>query len=267
MSPETMEQSAETANVGMNGNFPYRFAVVPISAIYVDRFQRPLDERWLKARQGKLNPAKLQTIVLSERAHGNKQYSAVDGQHRIELAKRHGLEELPAIVYDLTVEEEAQLFSDLQRERRSITAYQRFNADLIAGSEQAHAIAKIVDDEGFTLGDSEGGGQLKAIVALERIYEDDPTYLRTVLRLVKRTWGDLPGSQNERMLRALWYFLRGTEDLNEERFVERLSALTPSALVGRAHNLREFRGMSGALPGYLAEAIEDQYRSKRQIRR
>jgi hypothetical protein len=53
-------------------------------------------------------------------------------------------------------------------------------------------------------------------------------------------------------------------ELDDERFIERLQGVTPSTLVGRAHNLREARGLSGSLPRFIAEAVEDAYRSRRR---
>ncbi len=169
--------------------------------------------------------------------------------------------------HGLTIEDEAQLFADFQRERRSITPYQRFHAELVAGSERAKAIDRIVREETFRLGDYDEPekGQLKAVVALERIYDDDPARLRQVLRLARETWGNLPDATRERMLRAVWYFLQTTEDVDETRFIERLSGLTPTNLTQRAYNLREFKGATGSLPRHLAEAIQDQYRSKRKL--
>lgn len=264
--------SAPAATVEATTEIPdekIRFDVVDVDDIWIDdQFQRPLNERWIADRDGKLDPLMLGAVILSERDGPNGEpYSGVDGQHRTELCRRNGRRKVAAIVcFDLTQEEEAALFARFQRERRNITPYQRFKAELTSGSEQAHAIQKIVREEGYELGEDDTPGVLKAVRAIERIYGDDPALLRTVLRLIRLTWNGMPYAHNERMIKAVWQFLRDTEDVSEERFVDRLSALTPTALVTRAHNLREARGMSGAIPRFLAEAIEDAYRSKRAVR-
>ena len=272
MSPTaTVKESAETANEAMNGSTPWRFEIVPIDSIYIDRYQRPVNEKWLKDREGQLDPAMLSAVTLSKREKSDKKakktydYSAVDGQHRIELCRRNGVTEVAAVVfYDLSIETEATLFSRFQRERRSITPYQRFNADLISGDKRAKAIEKIVGDEEFTISEQEGAGSIKAVVALERIYDEDPGQLRQVLRMIRLTWNDLPYAQNERMIKGLHIFIKDTPDLDEQRFIERLQNVTPSTITGRAHNLREARGLSGAIPRFIAEAIEDAYRSRKR---
>lgn len=261
--------------VGPDGEvWRYRYDTVDPAAIYTDRFQRPPNERWLAAREGEnFKPWLLGHPVLSERAKRNKDFSAVDGQHRIELCRRQGFSRLHVIVFmDMTIEREAALFSELQRERRGITPYQRFQADLIAGDltsrgAAAKAIDRIVISSGLKLSESsDGPGFIKCVVALERIYEENPAWLRTVLTLVQRTWRDMPSARSERLVRGVWYFLRDprTEDFDEERFVDRLGRLTPSKLADLARQLREGNEMSGSLPGWLAEAIHNAYHSKKK---
>lgn len=267
MSPQTAVRGADEDTTVVA--WPFRFEVLSLAEIYIDRFQRPLNERWLDARDGKFDPAMLGTITVSDRPRRGKQYSAIDGQHRCELARRAGLSHVPCLVFiGLTVEAEAEMFARLQRERRAISPFQRFNAELVAGNEQAKAIQKIVTECGLTLdANQEDAGKVRAVVALERIYEDEPANLRKVLTLITQTWGDLPYARNERMLKGVWYFVRDTEDLDEERFIDRLGQVPPSTLATRATQLRDGSGMSRAgLPKFLREAIENEYRSKRRSR-
>lgn len=241
--------------------------LVQLKDIYIDRFQRPVDERWLKIRDGKIDLAMLGVLVLSDRQKRNKAYSAIDGQHRTELMTRHAMTEWFAIVFtDLTIEEEAVLFARYQKERRNITPYQRFNADLVAGKPEAKAIEKIVKEEGFILGTNEGSGSIKAVVAVEKIYEEDPAQLRLVLRLLRDTWGDLPFAQNERMIKGVWYFVKDEPDLDPERFIDRLSQVTPQVVASRADQLRQGRGLSGGLPRLVQEVVSNQYRARARKR-
>jgi hypothetical protein len=260
----TAREDIDAANAKMNGDGP-RLEIVSLDSIYMDKYQRPLNEAWLKKREGEFSLSMLGTVTLSKRTKGQKGYAAMDGQHRIELARRHGQTEIAAVVhYDLNKQQEAELFSRFQRERRNITPYQRWNADLEADDTRAKAIKRIVEDEGFTVAEQEGAGSLKAVVSLERIYDDDPALLRHVLRLMRETWGDLPGAQNEGLLKGTAQFLKTNPDVEDSRFIERLRDVTPTTLRGRADNLREARGVRGALPRFIAEAIEDAYRSRQR---
>lgn len=241
--------------------------VVKLDDIYIDKFQRPADERWLKAREGKVDLAMLGTLIVSDRPRDGKLFSAIDGQHRHELMVRHGMDEWFAIVFTgLTIEDEAELFTRYQRERRNITPYQRFNAALVAGKPEAKAIDRIVKEEGFSLGQSETPGVIKAIVALERIYQEDPAQLRMVLGLIRDTWGRMPYAQNERMIKGIWFFVRDEPDLDHDRFVDRLSNVTPSTVASRADQLRQGRGLTGGLPKLVQEVIENEYRSRARKR-
>lgn len=246
----------------------WRIEIVPLNDIYLDKYQRPLDERWLRARENDFRPWLLGTITLSERHKSGKRFANVDGQHRAELARRHGVSHLAAVVfYNLTRQQEAGLFSAFQLERRNITPFQRFNADLINEKPDAKAIYKIITDEGWKLQDANhhaGGMFIKAVKVMEDVYKEDPAQLRVLLRLLRETWGELPHTSNERFMRGVWRFLREVPDLDEARFIEKLGSVTPSTLFDRATNLREGRGAKGSLPAFVAEAVENQYRTRRR---
>lgn len=257
--------SVQAAPVEQNSHeWPYRFEVVRVDNIYIDRFQRPLNERWLKEREGRFDPAMVGAVVLSERTRRGKEYSGVDGQHRIELCRRESIAEVLAVVFhNLTIEQEAELFSRFQQERRAITPYQRFKADLVAGNQQARAIERIVREEGLELSESgDGPGYIKCIRALEKVYEDDPAMLRQVLRLVQGAWGMLPYGRAERLIKGVWLFARNTDDLDEDRFIDRLGQTAPSALFTRAQQLRDGAGRTGSLITYMRETVENEYRRR-----
>jgi hypothetical protein len=251
------------------GGWPWRWEFLNLDECYLDRYQRPLNEPWISARKDRFNPALFQCITANarEREEGEL-YAVVDGQHRCVLAKEAGIvKPVPACVfYDLTPEQEAELFSLFQRERRSITPMQRFHADVFAGLEEALAIERICDAIGYTLseaGDSEPG-IIKAVVSLERIYRTPggPAFLSRVLNLLYLTWGKMPGSANEKTIRGVEIFLRKYPELDEDRFIAKLSLLTPSDVVRNAAKLRDVYGHSGPVARYVAEVIENAYQSK-----
>ncbi len=72
-------------------------------------------------------------------------YYVVDGQHRLMAAlKRSDIERLPCLVFEsVEMRDEAAAFRDANRERRPITTFEQWNADLVAQDEStmfAHAI-------------------------------------------------------------------------------------------------------------------------------
>jgi hypothetical protein len=237
--------------------------IVDLDDIYIDAYQRVVEEKWLKVREGKVDLSMLGTLTLSDRERDGKMYSAIDGQHRYELMTRHGMTQWFAVVFTgLTVEEEAELFVRYQKERRNITPIQRFDAEVVAGKPGALALKQIVEDAGYALGPQEGAGSIKAVVALERIYNEDPAQLKQVLRLIQKTWDDLPYAQNEQMIKGVWTFVKKEPELDEARFIDRLSGVTPMMIGSRADGLRQGRGLTSSKAGLYTEVIENAYRSR-----
>lgn len=243
--------------------WPYRFEILSLDNMYLDKYQRPLNEAWLKKEGARFDPSLLGVLTVSEREKKGIDYALVDGQHRKELVERRGLAELPCVVfYNLTLEQESALFSKFQRQRRSITPFQRFNSDLIAKDPTALNVARVLASEKFQMAEKEGAGMIKAVVAVERIYADDPQRLRLTLRLIRETWGDTPYARNESILKGVAAFLAENPEVDENRFIERLRNTTPSALTQRAHQLREARGLKGSAGKFIAEAIDIDYRRR-----
>lgn len=247
-------------------DWPYRFEVVPLDQMYIDKYQRPLSS-FVRIILADFDPSLLGTLTLSERPKRGKLYSVIDGQTRAEAMRQRGLESAPCVIfYELTIEQEAELFSKFQRQRRSITPMQRFNADLIAKDARAIGLNRLVESLGFKITDQAHDYQLKAVVALEKIYEENPERLRTTLRLIRETWGTMPYATHERMLKGVTQFLidleKGGSEVDEARFSERLSALTPSEVERRARLLRDGAGIStGVGVRFVVEVIQQGYRT------
>lgn len=263
-------RGAEAVDAAALRDFPHRYDVVPIAAVYCDRFQRELSETWLRARIENFNPALFGVLILSERRptpKSPKEFSVVDGQHRSELALRVGVEQVPGLVYfGLSVEQEAELFTLLQRERRPISQLERFNADLVACKPEALAVQRIVAAAGYRLENSSSPGAIKTVSALERIYRKSPELLAQILGLIFDTWGKMPGAANEHMIGALRIFLEKNPEMIRERFVLQLEQMTPSLIAQKGSQLRDSLGHTGSLMSFMAEIIENQYGSQRRRR-
>lgn len=264
-----------------NGHLPYRFEIVPLRHMIVDAYQRPLTT-FVEKIQAEYDPALIGTLCVSERS--KTKFALIDGQTRAEGMKRVGETDAPCIVYsNLSLQQEAQLFSKFQTERRGMTSASRFKAQIIAKDETAVKIAEVLATEGFFVDhNSTEPGALRAVAALEYVYRGtmdkrfkggqhaDPELLADVLGTIKASWPKLPDTaKSAAMIRGVgWYMARDldgkprTSDLDVDRLIDRLGKVTPSDLGKRAEALREGRGMSGNSPSYMAEAIEAQYRKR-----
>lgn len=270
MAAATQEQQQQVPSdldiLKMNGDWPYRWDLVPVGAMYVDkRYQRPL-----KPITSGLDPRIINSLSLSERPKGEKAFSVIDGQRRRDLLEREvsPTVAVPATVFfGLTQAEEAELFSLFQRERKGITPYERWIADLVAGNPTVKAINKMVAEEGFEIAQQDTTMRhLKAVRAVERIYEQEPELLRRTLQLIRETWNGVPFASRDQMLKSVAQFIIDTPDLDETRFVEKLRTETPSSLDRKSMGLMESKGLQGKSAKYIAEVIQNVYRSSKRAR-
>jgi len=270
--------------------WPYRFELVPLDRLFIDReYQRPLTSFVLTVVK-EFDPALVGTLIVSDR--GKDRFAVIDGQTRLEAMIRVAFEDAgieigdwsarktvqrrltelcqsdrenttglvaPCLVYsNLSHEQEADLFADLQTKRRGMATYLRFRAALVARKDEAVAIAAIVNDAGFELGVEETPNTVKAIAALENVYRRDPALLTTVMQVIAAAWPepDTEGRASSDMIRGLAIFMRRENRVNLERLRDRLSATEPRTIRHRANALQEGSGSgTGGRAGYMADAI------------
>lgn len=92
-----------------------------------------------------------QPIIVTESADGT--YPVIDGQHRLEAAKAHPLiDRLPCYVIDAPeVSKQAQIFVEVNSNRRGLTSSQRFWASHAAGEPSAVALVEICTAAGVQI--------------------------------------------------------------------------------------------------------------------
>lgn len=251
--------------------WPYRFEMVPIESLFVDsEYQRPLTS-FVDEVARRYDPALIGTLIVSEREGGFM--AVIDGQTRMEGMRANDEPAAPCLVYHgLSRGQEARLFADLQTKRRGMATYLRFRSALVAGRElprdpdgeveaksphEAVDIAAIVTEEGFELDTVETRYTVKAISALEGVYRRDPILLRRVMRIIAQAWQDpdTPYRTSGEIIRGIAIFITRENRVNEERLINRLSAILPQTLRHRANALKEGSGSGGGSPGYMADAI------------
>ena len=255
--------------------FPYEFKVLAIDEMFIDKdYQRPLTS-FVRKIESRFDPLLFGTLVISDRGAKNKprRYAVVDGQTRWAAATRIGIQNAPTVVFqNLTPPDEARMFADLQRERRGMTSWHRFRAQLAAGDPESHAIVKIAETAGYKLGD--GVGEMRAMQALESCYRTDDFVLERALVALKDAWPDeVPEAAH---IRGLHYFFRNfpidkkknkkdsQQEIDDERLVRRLKTSGPEGLKRKASAVREAgagTGTGGKSDTYMGQAIQAIYLS------
>lgn len=261
---ESVEQlAAQSKREGDLRTWPFRFEIVPLSAMEVDAtYQRPLTTFW-KEVVDDFNPALVGTLIVSERRSGKK--NIVDGQTRWTAMKELKLPDVPCLIYEgLSKADEARLFADIQTKRRGMRSYDRFRAELVAKRPRAMDISRIATKSGFDLTADEGPKTIKAIAALEKTWKYGPDHLEDVLLVIRDAWGtDDKTAISARLVNGISHFLRYQEGVDLDRLVDRLRSVTPSMVSHRASSLRE-GGMSGGGETIMAEAIINEYGKRRR---
>jgi len=137
-------------------------------------------------------------------------YFVVDGQHRVEAARRAGMKDVPCIILPYeTVKEAAAAFVAINRDRVVVTALHLFHAELAAGSEEAAGIARACASAGVIVcrypvpSKNMKTGETLAIGILTRLYRArGEKFLGRVLSAVVRApGGRTPGAVNVHAIR------------------------------------------------------------------
>tara|TARA_R100000306_G_C4373751_1_gene141056 strand:+ start:28 stop:999 length:972 start_codon:yes stop_codon:yes gene_type:complete len=121
---------------------------------------------------------------------GYEQYGVIDGNHRIYGAQANGLKSLAVLVYmDLTIPEQAGLFTALNRDRTTVSQIDQFHSDIVYGDPNALGVKEMLDKYGITVGGNvTRGNHLSAIKMLRDMYDRSPDIIDATLELMTDVW-------------------------------------------------------------------------------
>lgn len=245
---------------------------IPVEGLFMDAlYQRAKNEKLIDEIVAFPSPELFLVLVVSDR--GNGTYAVIDGQNRAEAARRLGLPFVPALVLrNLTREQEAGLFSDLQRKRKNISALDQFRADVAANRRRAIEIARTLDARGVSVGSTHGRGPerlwtVAAISAVQDVWTWNgvPLVARTFDAIIV-AWPDAEGRFAADIIRGVGRFI-ADEEPEQWRLVMALEAVGgPGTLLERAGYLRKGRGTGRGTEKYPMEVVGIEYRAVRTTR-
>lgn len=191
-----------------------------------------------------------QPIIVTEGADGR--YAVIDGQHRLEAAKKHPLiESLPCYIIDAPdVSVQAKVFVEVNSSRRALTSSQKFFASQLAGEPSAVSLAAICAQAGVTILKGPTGGAtpplaiLGPLVAQRLVARFGAKPVREAITLLAETHGTTPGAFRSSTIAALTR-IAADKDFVRDRLREILQATDLDELQAAAS--REARGNSGSL--------------------
>lgn len=213
------------------------FDWVPLSKVFVAEYGRPLSPQKVAAMAAVFDLQAIGNLYLSLRDEGS--FACLDGQHRMEAARKNNVLELPARIYiDLSYEEEAKLYLQFATVNKQ-GANDRFRARLEAKEPKALTIVQTLWEAGgiaLDLGIKKKG--LTAVTTVEDIYTRfGQEGLREVASTLRSSWGTHTQAWSRATLTGTAMFLNRYRQHPEFRFthlVERLRQTTPEIVLAQA---------------------------------
>lgn len=225
-----------------------RQAWVPISKLFSDpNYQRPVDMDRVRGMASNFNPDAIGSIIVSKRTSGDKanQYAVLDGFHRVSLMKLFGWDDqkMPAVVYEgLSLEEEAELFIVLNKERTKPKPLHLFNALVSSGDQDATALAQVLINLGLSFNSYDNRkGAVWAIDTIQRVHKAcGLATVRRALTVQTQAWGNSTEALNGEVFKGLsllMYVYGSKVDLGN--LVTKLKEHSPLVIRTRAKQMKE----------------------------
>lgn len=164
--------------------------VSPTELHFDTRYQRPIDMSWVRKLAAGFDMRRFGVVTTSLREDGR--LYVIDGQHRVSAARSVGIERVPVTIYDdLSLGEEAALFSALNTERKRMNPEELYWADFLAGNEEAVGIARSLERSGHRLQRRQRGQRgITCFGALRTAYRyDEGEALFLALQALAAAWG------------------------------------------------------------------------------
>lgn len=192
--------------------------------------------------------------ILATRPPGQDTYLILDGQHRVEAARRVGITHVPAVVVEAaTVAEQAAAFVRANLDRVAVTPYALFHARIAAGDENAVLLAAVCEESSLSIpkypiqAEQMSPGQTLALTAIKSWVSSlgDQASIR-FLRTVAETWRDPPGQIRANVLLAIRDIVLATPGAQREDLRQKLKRVLASnsanTLESKARNRKERYG-------------------------
>lgn len=213
---------------------------LPVDSILVGAYQRDLKEPWVRQIVEKFNESLFEPIHVALREDNN--YYVVDGQHRLEAARRRGMKTIPVILHlDMQEPGEAQLFVDLQDRRLALTQVARFHASVKAGDPACLRLVESLAYAGFEIAPYTGAADNKfpcpsALLRVQRLFGKHT--LQQSLRVVRVAWAGKKDSLKAMIVQGIALYLREHGEVDVDKLAQRLGVLRPGDVILRAAVIR-----------------------------
>ena len=226
---------------------------IQINKTFMDEsYGRPLRPSHLKRITANWNWNLLEQPLLSDRKpqFGFERYAIIDGNHRLKALTERGVTETYCrVLFDLTIQEEAMLFRQINTLRVRPNAPELFKVDIRRGDKDALATKKLLDKYGIIIGPNvTSGNQLNCIKLVRTLYKRTPQLLEDVFETLEDVWATplYLGTYTTTVITGVYSLLAGVMMLQSskkksifdtDRMLEKLKQHTPSELLIRTKGI------------------------------
>jgi hypothetical protein len=176
-------------------------------------------------------------------------FVVVDGQNRTLAAwNRSDITTLPCIVFrSRGITHEASSFIEMNTNRKPVSAYTKFRANLVAGDQSATEILSVLKENLIDLKpDGHAPGTITCIAACQNIYAQSPSRFKTVIKLSSGLAAAESTGISLVLVRGLAILDRKIQGgLQNQRLVERIMQIGALGLVDAARKMSYRAGKGG----------------------
>jgi hypothetical protein len=249
--------------LGDTGSFKW----IPKGSLFVDRsYQRDVASSKILSIAAEWNWESCGAISVMERQDGR--YVVVDGQNRTLAAwKRSDITHLPCMVFESQgIHHEATAFVEINTNRKTVSAYTKFKALLIAGDSTARQIADAAQENGFVIRPDTGSTKtITCIAACQRVWDQNPGKFREIFKVACELASLDDVSLHHILLLGLAVLNRKISvGLSDEKLHKRLKEIGARALVSEARKASYRAGKGGE--NIWAEGMLDIVNRKRNVK-
>lgn len=243
-------------------------AAIAVEDMFVDpAYQRELDQKRAQAMSIGWDPRLAGVLDVSDRGlppEGSMaaRFAIINGQHRWAAAglRNPDMHLVCNVHTGLSLDQEAQLFWDIDRQTKKLSTWDRWYARRAAGDRVVCDVERIANECQWTVTHHPGERNLQCAGALEYIYDRTcPETLADTLVLIQDVWPGAGEAKTATTLKGISLVLfEYSKTLDSGRLADAMSNITARQLVARAQDLKT-RGTTGSLSRLIAIVLVQLY--------
>lgn len=193
-----------------------KLLTIPVSELFIDMTYQRTEQAKIKRIAKTWDDNKTGLLLVSYRPDVDK-YAVIDGQNRMEAAKRVGVHALLCQVFEgLTIQEEAKIFAEQDENITRVSSADKFKALLVMGDETCMLIKNICNEFGISIRKTYGDSlcktrkNLNGLISAQRIVENyGIECLRWIFTVIQESGWDLTAkAYTDRHFQVLLSFYR-----------------------------------------------------------